>query len=66
MSAHERKEYLTAFANLVGLFKCRSAQAQPGPEPKTFSKNIPRRIFKDRRDAEGVVFSRDPLYLLGC
>lgn len=59
------KEYLTAFADLVGLFKCRSAQAQPDLEPKTFSKNLPRRIFKDRRDAEGVGFSRTPLYPFG-
>ena len=35
----------------------------PDPE-KTFFKNIPRRIFKDRRDAEGVLFLRPPLYLL--
>lgn len=35
------------------------------PQPrKTFFKNIPRRIFKDRRDAEGVLFLRPPLYLL--
>lgn len=36
------------------------------PKPrKTFFKNIPRRIFKDRRDAEGVLFLRPPpLYLL--
>ena len=31
---------------------------------KTFFKNIPRRISKDRRDAEGVLFLRPPLYLL--
>lgn len=31
------------------------------PQPrKTFFKNIPRRIFKDRRDAEGVLFLRPP------
>ena len=29
---------------------------------KTFVKNIPRRIFKDRRDAEGVLFLRHPPY----
>lgn len=35
------------------------------PQPrKTFFKNIPRRIFKDHRDAEGVLFLRPPLYLL--
>jgi len=38
---------------LVGSFKCR-------PRPKQFSKNIPRRIFKDRCDAQGVWFSRIP------
>lgn len=33
------------------------------PQPrKTFFKNIPRRIFKDRRDAEGVLFLRPPPY----
>ena len=33
----------------------------PNPE-KTFFKNIPRRIFKDHRDAEGVLFLRPPPY----
>lgn len=31
------------------------------PQPrKTFFKNIPRRISKDRRDVEGVLFLRPP------
>jgi hypothetical protein len=41
----------------AGLFKRR-------PKPNPFFKNIPRRIFKDQRDAEGVPFRRDPLYPL--
>lgn len=37
---------------------------QTPPKPNPFFKNIPRRIFKDQRDAEGVPFRRDPLYPL--
>lgn len=50
------------------------ARSNPVSSPKTpvgcpnhekhFSKISPRRIFKDRRDAEGVLFLRPPLYLL--
>lgn len=39
------------------------ARSNPVSSPKTrktFFKNIPRRIFKDRRDAEGVLFLRPP------
>ena len=39
----------------------KNSRRQPRPR-KTFSKNIPRRIFKDRRDAEGVLFLRPPPY----
>ncbi|OKZ59142.1 MAG: hypothetical protein BHV92_01955 [Clostridiales bacterium 45_37] len=52
----------------MGPFKpCLVAQnSRRLPQPrKTFFKNIPRRIFKDRRDAEGVLFLRPPLYLFG-
>lgn len=48
---------------LWGPFKpCLVAQnSRRLPQPrKTFFKNIPRRIFKDRRDAEGVLFLRPP------
>lgn len=41
---------------------CRLVQTPPQTEP--IFKNIPRRIFKDQRDAEGVPFRRDPLYPL--
>lgn len=51
------KESLPVSARLAGLFKRR-------PKPNPFFKNIPRRIFKDQRDAEGVPFRRDPLYPL--
>ena len=43
------------------LWACSNA----APEPKCFSKNIPRGIFEDRRDTGGGVFSATPpLYLL--
>lgn len=41
------------------------SNAAPPPEPKCFSKNIPRGIFEDRRDTGGgVVSATPPLYLL--
>lgn len=41
------------YTNLAGFFKCR-------PKTKPIFKNIPRRIFKDRRDAWGVGYLRRP------
>jgi len=40
------------------------ARSNAALKPKPFFKNIPRRIFKDHCDAEGVPFRRDPLYPL--
>lgn len=43
------------------LWACSNA----APEPKCFSKNIPRGIFEDRRDTGGgLVSATPPLYLL--
>lgn len=36
------------------------ARSNAALKPKPFFKNIPRRIFKDRRDAEGVPVWRGP------
>lgn len=52
-----QKSLLSAIS---ALWACSNAAAKPNP----FFKNIPRRIFKDQRDAEGVPFRRDPLYPL--
>lgn len=41
------------------LWACSNA----APEPKCFSKNIPRGIFEDRRDAIGGVFFAAPPYI---
>lgn len=39
------------------------ASSNVTPDQNCFFKNIPRRIFKDHRDARGVPFRRHPLYL---
>lgn len=40
------------------------ARSNAAPKPKPISKNIPRRIFRDRRDVEGVGILRIPPYPL--
>ena len=52
----DEKEFSLSNAPPVGLFKCH-------PKPEPFSKNIPRRIFRDHSDTEGVPFHQPPLYL---
>ena len=61
---NDQKGGLADEKSLLSTISTLWACSNAAPKPKPFFKNIPRRIFKDQRNAEGVPFRRDPLYPL--
>lgn len=59
---NDQKGGLADEKSLLSTISTLWACSNAAPKPKPFFKNIPRRIFKGHRDAEGVPFQQTPPY----